>query len=187
MASIGYPPGWIAIENPMVHVRQQIENVFFESLDGSDANFLIFAGNDEEALDLSLFRNQTVAQNIDALAHDGSQAARRWARYPDTWFSSEALPVYPLSLYGSSAVSPLPYSDPPPPPPPSSPPPPLPSSPPPPLLPPLSSLPSPLPPQALHIDPLGELYAQVHTSYPSETRGCTREQDEADMDMSDSD
>ncbi|EKM55026.1 uncharacterized protein PHACADRAFT_208554 [Phanerochaete carnosa HHB-10118-sp] len=222
IADIGYPKGWIAEEDPRIRVWRRITGK--DNPDGtSDEDELEFSihGDTHEMLTLPT-RTGLVAQDsirpddkrTESLGDSPSNVeegeisessttdvVRRWANYPETYFSNSQLFVYippppqlglePLDdlimTYDSTAHGhwtdfaqfvmpflqpPAPPSSPPPlPPPPSSSPPPLPPSPPP------GSVNLPQPPPSLSPQSLTKSCIITSNSFDSES----------DMELSDSD
>ncbi|KAH8099636.1 hypothetical protein BXZ70DRAFT_908019 [Cristinia sonorae] len=203
MADWGYPPGWVAVADPRLRVwdvitRDTEEEDQHDEDGNAERDTLVIFGEDTEPEIVTIplrFGMGEVSRPIDddddhsssdTLSSTDTPNAnsprpsirRRWATYPDTYFSSELLPTYDgnrlpafnlpseSNLYGhdyqaqsESFVS----LGSPPPPPPCEPPPPLP--PPPPGPPP----PTPPPPPSEPPPPLPE-------------PGCD---EDSDMDMSD--
>ncbi|KAK7034696.1 hypothetical protein VNI00_012103 [Paramarasmius palmivorus] len=157
MALWGYPPGWASHENPQEAVRERIAHQFSgsggETSDGTTTNeFYVFDTPDTTETILLSEPNEgdkdicnesaTVSEGtLDSSDDRYQEPVRRWATYPNTYFSSSLLPVYngfALPAVGDDLPHPPPQtliSEPPPPP----------STTPPPLPPPLNSLPPPPP------------------------------------------
>ncbi|KAK7015493.1 hypothetical protein VNI00_019123 [Paramarasmius palmivorus] len=153
MALWGYPPGWASHENPQQAVRERIAHQFSgiggETSDGpTTEEFYVFDTPDTtETILLSephegdkdiYNESATVSEGtLDSSDDRYQEPVRRWATYPNTYFSSSLLPVYngfALPAVGDDLPHPPPQiliSELPPPP--STTPPPLPPPPPIPL------------------------------------------------------
>ncbi|KAK0211730.1 hypothetical protein IW262DRAFT_1450564 [Armillaria fumosa] len=157
----GYPRGWVGVTDPHALVRQRIMDEYAGSHDERDLSVELGEGILGDRSQYLSFDDLDSAQLLDSGHASASSDAvtslpserRRWAEYPNTYFSSQLLPVYtgiafpPVEFEGSSTYTderralweriispPAPsYPLPPPPPPPSSPPPLPPAVPPPPL------------------------------------------------------
>ncbi|KAJ3576880.1 hypothetical protein NP233_g129 [Leucocoprinus birnbaumii] len=207
IATWGYPPGWISHQDPREKARLIIcDEHLDDGYERSGDPFYIF-GDTDEAEDVS--KNITpTSENTpgDRLTNsnnqdppsDPSSKPTRWATYPSTYFSSDLLFAYarqeapPSSSLEWNAVFDSEdnyfyqlYGQPPPPPedPPPIPPPP-PSSAPPPIPPPPSSPPH-LPPKTLPLTALPPAVVLPPRQIPVNQITSSSE-DEADMDISDS-
>ncbi|KAG1899867.1 uncharacterized protein F5891DRAFT_1146589 [Suillus fuscotomentosus] len=112
MSYWGYPTGWISDTDPRDAVRQRILGDFDtlihgHPLEGADDSFLVISGEeDHEVIDLSLATSfyiksgedetPVVDDTLSASSDSGlrSLTPRRWATYPDDYFSSDHLTVY---------------------------------------------------------------------------------------------
>ena len=111
MADIGYPKGWVAEEDPRYRVWRRIMEQ--EKVDEEQLWFSII-GEAEETISLTLQWNpelETPSRSDSSTFGDSSKdgtanaLVRRWAQYPETYFSSSLLFVY-------SPPSPTPEKDP---------------------------------------------------------------------------
>ncbi|KAG2150744.1 uncharacterized protein EDB93DRAFT_1103443 [Suillus bovinus] len=120
MSYWGYPAGWISDTDPRDAVRQRILGelgtlVHGHPLEDDDDSFLIVSDEeDREVIDLNLATSfylkaggdetsivdDTLSANSDLELH--SSTTRRWATYPDDYFSSNHLTVYNGTILVSS-------------------------------------------------------------------------------------
>lgn len=229
MADWGYPPGWVGLRDPRHRVWELIardEDRDSESSD--DTDFAIFGDSQvHEQLRIPAYRDfrkvkeeenaslndtgtgdvepQLVEDSRSDTFSDGElpDSKRRWATYPETYFSSSLLPVYngfrlpdlhaapSAQGYGShSLADTFLLKEPLPPPPPPGPPPPLPPMPPPPPddapppPPPMDPPPAPSSPPSAHgvVLPDPPFHLTAGPQNPSEIDTAD---DESDMDLSD--
>ncbi|KAG2116384.1 hypothetical protein DEU56DRAFT_165866 [Suillus clintonianus] len=123
MSHWGYPVGWISDTDPRDVVRRRILGDFRtlehdNALEDADDSFLIIIDEgDSEVIDLSLatsfhpksdrgetpVTDDTLSTNSDFESR--SSTPRRWAIYPETYFSSHHLTVYNGMTLGSSTVA----------------------------------------------------------------------------------
>lgn len=112
MSYWGYPAGWISDIDPRDAVRQRILGDFDtlihgDPLEDADDSFLVISGEeDHEVIDLSLATSfyfkpggdeTPVVDDALSASSDSelrSLTPRRWATYPDDYFSSDHLTVY---------------------------------------------------------------------------------------------
>ncbi|KAG2103931.1 hypothetical protein BD769DRAFT_1676296 [Suillus cothurnatus] len=123
MSCWGYPAGWISDTDPRDAVRQRISGDFHtlvdsHSLEDADDSFLIVSDEeDREVIDLSLATSfypksggdetsvvdDTLSSNSDMGPR--SSTPRRWAIYPNDYFSSDHLTVYNGMSFISSDIA----------------------------------------------------------------------------------
>lgn len=123
MSCWGYPAGWISDTDPRDAVRQRISGDFHtlvdsHSLEDADDSFLIVSDEeDREVIDLSLATSfypksggdetSVVDDTLSSNSNMGprSSTPRRWAIYPNDYFSSDHLTVYNGMSFISSDVA----------------------------------------------------------------------------------
>lgn len=117
----GYPKGWVGRHDPRLRVWQTIMEPLAEGgtrTDGEPISFKIHGEMDipeELVLPVSLGSQSKASlesyhddeETEESACSDISSSLRRWARYPETYFSSSILPVYNgLSLPPITSSSP---------------------------------------------------------------------------------
>ena len=94
----GYPRGWVGSEDPRLRVWETIQERTGSGSDAADEqpSSLLIHGErtDPEEVVLSFFSVQGSGPVSDAQSDSTCATPRRWAQYPDTYFSSSLLPVY---------------------------------------------------------------------------------------------
>ncbi|KAI0784400.1 hypothetical protein C8Q75DRAFT_780036 [Abortiporus biennis] len=172
MALWGYPPGWVRATDPRLEVWEIITGAKEHDAALFEDQQLVIYGENETTERVLLRQTQSddaqlddtnssdTLSDCDTQSTESDSPLKRWATYPNTFFSSVLLPVYnglslPMlptevsSTYGTDRArlwSNIVSAHSMPPPPTSAPPPPPPSTTPPPLPPAPSYAPPPLPP-----------------------------------------
>ncbi|KIP07799.1 hypothetical protein PHLGIDRAFT_127398 [Phlebiopsis gigantea 11061_1 CR5-6] len=205
MAEHGYPKGWIAPEDPRTRVWERLAVSQDVDDDEEPFEFWIHGDTDELVPESSTSTSGTGSSDdthsVDTSDHEKGQVPgvpllRRWARYPETFFSNDLLFAYQPPP-PTRDEDPLEYLSeflhlimPPPPPdvsPPPLPPAPLPPNYPPPLLPMYPSYPTPsMPLLSNYLPPVPASYSTQSLVATKHTPHNTSD-DTSDMDFSDSD
>ncbi|CAK5265130.1 unnamed protein product [Mycena citricolor] len=194
MALWGYPPGWVAVQDPREEMLARIMHENNQDDDSSDGEGVmkIWGENGEEEILLTPdpARSSMDAESV-APTSDKMVTMKRWAQYPDLHFVWDRLTVYNGLLLSEHGLRPPPLRGPPPepterpPPPPPDPPPPEPLPPAPPVSVTASFYQSQGYPSYGYYWPAGTYAVQTYAQSAQSESVALQDQGEEEMDLSD--
>lgn len=94
----GYPKGWVGQVDPRLEVWKVISGITSDDSDVEEDDLIVF-GEEERLIEQDLLSpsddgHEASEPEPESTPTPEESTIRRWATYPDTYFSSELLPVY---------------------------------------------------------------------------------------------